>query len=216
MRTLSMLSLLLAAASVPAAAGVSVETATGDWSKLPQLSQRGYDHLSEKMQAKLYEIAGSKQCPSFLLKYDRLDFRTSFAVQYASDGSLSRIVLPKLDCPEAEGVVGGILLEMIQAGDYAPTGKSPAGWYQGGLGFSFTGRNADAPAVAQPNTAQVAKVAQDPNEIVCETVPVIGSRLQTDRVCMSRAKWAERRRLDRQEVERVQTQRPCGSDANPC
>lgn len=209
MRSLYMLSLLLAAASVPAAAGVTVETASGDWSKLPRLSQRGYDHLSEKMQAKLYEIAASKKCPSFVLNYDRLDFRTSFAVQYGPDGSLSRIVLPKLDCPEAEGVVGGTLLEMLQAGDYAPTGKSPAGWYQGGLGFSFVGKNADAPAVAQPNTVQVAKVATDPNEVVCETTPILGSRLETKRVCMSRSKWAEQRRRDQQELYQAQIQRGC-------
>jgi hypothetical protein len=204
-----MLSLLLAAASAPAAAAVSVETANGDWSKLPQLSQRGYEHLSEKMQAKLYEIAAAKQCPSFVLKYDRLDMRVSFAVQYAPDGTLTRIVMPKLDCPEAESVLGGTLLEMVQAGDYAPTGKSLNGWYQGGLGFSFTGKNADAPAVVPPNNPNVAKTAtaQDPNEILCQSVPIIGSRLQSKRVCMSRAKWIEQQRADRDEVDKVQKRR---------
>lgn len=207
MRTLFVLSLLLAAASAPAAAAVTVETATGDWSKLPQLSQRGYDHLSETMQAKLYEIAASKQCPSFLLKTDRLDFRTSFAVQYASDGSLSRIVFPKLDCPSAESVIGGTLLEMIQGGDYAPGGKSAAGWYQGGIGFSFAGKEADNPSIVKPNTTQVAETVKDPNEIVCERVPVIGSRLESKRVCMSRAKWEEQRRSDRDEVDLAQKRR---------
>lgn len=211
MRTLRMFSLLLAAASAPAAAAVSVETANGDWSKLPQLRQRGYDHLDVKMQAKLYEIADSKQCPSFVLKSDRLDMRVSFAVQYGQDGSLTRIVMPKLDCPEAEGVLGGTLLEMIQAGDYAPTGKSLNGWYQGGLGFSFTGKNADAPAVVPPNNPEVAKTAtaKDPNEVVCEKVPILGSRLETKRVCMSRAKWTEQRRRDREDLEQVQIQRGC-------
>ena len=208
MRTLGMLSLLLAAASVPAAAAVSIETANGHWSKLPQLSQRAYDHVREKMQAKLYEIAGSKQCPSFMLKYDRLDMRVSFAVQYAPDGSLTRIVMPKLDCPEAESVLGGTLLEMIQAGDYAPTGKSLNGWYQGGLGFSFTGKNADAPAVVEPSQPQIAKNAQgDPNEILCQHVEEIGTRLGGKRVCMSRAKWAEQQRADRDETDKVQRRR---------
>ena len=207
MKTAFVLSLLFAAVSVPASAEVTVETATGDWSKLPQLSQRGYDHLSETMQAKLYEIAASKQCPSFLLKTDRLDFRTSFAVQYASDGSLSRIVFPKLDCPAAESVVGGTLLEMVQGGDYAPGGKSAAGWYQGGLGFSFTGKDADNPSIVKPNTTQVAETVKDPNEIVCQRVPVIGSRLESKRICMSRAKWLEQQRSDREEVDLAQKRR---------
>ncbi|MFL6776178.1 MAG: hypothetical protein ACJ8FN_07250, partial [Sphingomicrobium sp.] len=107
--------LLLAPA---AAAAVSVETANGDWSKLPQLSQRGYEHLDEKMMAKLYEIAASKQCPSFALTQDRLNFRIGFATRYDIDGKLARVVLPRLDCPEAESVAGGAVVEMLQSGDY--------------------------------------------------------------------------------------------------
>jgi hypothetical protein len=208
MRSPFVLALLLSA--VPAAAGaVSVETARGDWSKLPQLSQRGYGHLNEKMQAKLYEIADSKRCPSFVLNQGRLDFRMGFATQYASDGTLSRLILPKLDCPEAESVAGGALLEMVQAGDYAPSGKSLNGWYQGTLGFSFAGeaaRDVGAPQVAaQPGAVK----SLDPNEMVCEKVEVIGSRLGSTRTCMTRAQWAEQKRLNRQDIEKVQVQRPC-------
>ena len=96
MSRLSAAALLVAAIAVPAAA-VTVETANGDWSKLPALSQRGYAHLNEKMQAKLFEIAESKQCPAFGLKQGRLDLSISFATQYNPDGTLQRIVLPKLD-----------------------------------------------------------------------------------------------------------------------
>src|SRR6478672_5235297 len=123
--------LLLAAVSMPAAAAVSVETANGDWSKLPKLTQRGYNHLNEKMQAKLFEIAQSNKCPSFALKQGRLDFNLTFATQYVPDG------------------------------------KSPAGWYKGGLVFSFAGDSARDPGVAQPPNAQVASAAGDPTQIVC-------------------------------------------------
>lgn len=208
MNRLCTFSLLLAAVSVQARA-VTVESATGDWSKLPQLNQRGYAHLNEKMQAKLYEIAESKQCPSFVLKQGRLDFRMSFATQYGPEGSLDRVVLPKLDCPEAESVVGGAILEMLQGGDYAPTGKSRGGWYQGGLAFSFAGKDAREPAVAQTNDHQAIKNANDPNQIVCQKEERIGTRLISDRVCMSKSQWAEQKRLTRQTIEQVQVQRPC-------
>lgn len=207
--------LLLAAVATSAAAAVSVETATGDWSKLPQLSQRGYTHLNEKMQAKLFEIAESKQCASFGLKQDRLDFRVSFAVQYGPDGSVARIVMPKLDCAAAESIVGGALQEMVQAGDYAPSGNSPAGWYQGGLAFSFTGKDAGNPAVPQPNQPQVAATASNPDEVTCERVQEIGTRLGAKRVCMTRAQWTERRKRDRDEIDRVQMQRGC-KDVQGC
>jgi hypothetical protein len=203
MNRLSALSLLLAGFSVPAAA-VTVETADGDWSTLPQLSQHGYQHLNEKMEARLFEIAQSNQCPSFALKQGRLDFSISFAAQYAPDGSLSRIVMPKLACPPAESVVAGTLLDMFQGGDYAATGKSAAGWYQGGLGFTFAGEAARDPAVAQASQPKVAPNTADPNQQVCDKVEELGTRLVTKRVCMSRAERAEQRRLNRQTVEDAQ------------
>lgn len=125
----------LTAATAPP---VIVETAVSDWSFLPSLSSRGYDHLNLKMMAKLQEIASKGQC-KLPGGYDRgkLDLRVSFAAQYAPNGALQRIVIPKLNCPEAESVLGGAVLEMLQGGDYRPTGKNPDGWYQGDLSFSY-------------------------------------------------------------------------------
>lgn len=203
---LSTAALLLAAISMPASA-VTVETANGDWSSLPKLSQRGYGHLSEKMQAKLFEIAQSRHCPSFALKQGRLDFNLTFATHYAPDGTLQRIVLPQLNCTEAEGIVGGALLEMIQGGDYAPDGKSPAGWYKGGLVFSFAGANARDPGISQPPNSAIASAAGDQAQTICEKVEEIGTRLSAKRVCMSRAEWAEQRRRNREEVEKAQQTR---------
>jgi hypothetical protein len=200
--------MLLAAVSIPARA-VTVESANGDWSKLPQLSQRGYDHLNEKMQAKLFEIAESHACPAFALNQGRLDFRMSFAAQFASDGSLERVILPKLDCAEAEGVAGGAVLEMLQAGDYAPTGKSRNGWYQGGLMFSFASQAARDPAIVQASNEHPIQNANDPNQIVCEKEPRLGSRLVVDRICMPRSQWSEQKRLTRQTIDEAQIQRPC-------
>jgi hypothetical protein len=214
MRHVVSVALLLAAVSVPASA-VTVEAATGDWSKLPQLDQKGYSHLDEKMQAKLYEIAGSQKCPSFKLVQDRLDLRLSFAVKYAPDGTLDRVILPELNCGEAAGVIGGTLLAMLQGGDYAASGKSANGWYQGTLGFSFAGENAREASVSQLKQQQVATAAGgavkgvDPNEILCERVEAIGTRLSAARTCMTRAQWAEQKRLTRQDIEKLQTQRPC-------
>lgn len=60
-----------------------------------------------------------------------------------------------------------------------------------------------------------AKAQLDPNEKVCEKITVVGSRLATKRVCATRAEWADKRRQDREEVEKAQrlgclTQDACG------
>ena len=63
-----------------------------------------------------------------------------------------------------------------------------------------------APAVAQA-PAPAHQKAHDPNEVVCEKQEVTGSRLATRRVCKTRAEWADLKLQDRQEIERIQTQR---------
>ena len=120
------------------ASPVVVETATGDWSQLPRLKTLGSDHLHTKVMVRLHQIASQGQCSLPGYSAGRLDLRISFAAQYDPGGSLQRIILPKLNCPEAEGLIGGAVLEMMRGGDYRRTGKSPEGWYRGQFTFSIT------------------------------------------------------------------------------
>lgn len=85
------------------------------------------------------------------------------------------------------------------------------------------------PAVAQNETAPAAQASTgtpprtsasgrrplDPGEVVCERQEVLGSRLARRKVCMTRAEWAERRRLDREEIRRAQST-PCSRDGGSC
>jgi invasion protein IalB len=70
-----------------------------------------------------------------------------------------------------------------------------------------------ATALAQQQQQQqqpaAAAKTENPNEIVCEKQEVVGSRIATQRICMTRSQWAEQRRSDRMDVEKVQTQRGC-------
>ena len=45
------------------------------------------------------------------------------------------------------------------------------------------------------------------NERICRTEEVTGSRLSKRKVCKTRSQWADQQMQDRQEIERVQTQR---------
>lgn len=76
-------------------------------------------------------------------------------------------------------------------------------------------------AATVPFSAPVAAPTQpssalDPNERVCESIPVLGSRLAKRRICATRAEWEERKRQDRQAVEQIQKQigGPCSTVAN--
>ena len=54
---------------------------------------------------------------------------------------------------------------------------------------------------------RAAPVRYNPNEIVCRRWTETGSRLRTQRACATRADWAELLRHQRQNIERVQTNR---------
>ncbi|HEY6048800.1 MAG TPA: hypothetical protein VIV07_07120 [Sphingomicrobium sp.] len=73
------------------------------------------------------------------------------------------------------------------------------------------------PAFSQVAPAQQQTAKPDPNEVVCEKQEETGTRLGAKRVCKTRSQWAEQRRIDRLEIDRVQTQRNCGSgEGNQC
>jgi hypothetical protein len=124
MKHLPALPLLLAltAASAPAP---KVEVADGDWSTLPALQNRGYDHLHSNVMQRLWELANQGKCKIPGYSMGKLDMRLSFAAQYNPDGSVARLILPRMDCTEAEGILAGAVLEMIQGGDYLRRGESP-------------------------------------------------------------------------------------------
>lgn len=62
------------------------------------------------------------------------------------------------------------------------------------------------PAVAQASDTKK-QSTKDPNEVVCERQEVLGSRVATKRICMTRSEWAEKRRLERLEIDKAQVNR---------
>ncbi|SEH16636.1 hypothetical protein SAMN05428974_1788 [Sphingopyxis sp. YR583] len=69
---------------------------------------------------------------------------------------------------------------------------------------SSTPATAAAPAATASGKG---KKKADPNEVVCRKEDVLGSRLRSQRICMTRSEWAEANRQQRSEVERRQVQR---------
>lgn len=68
--------------------------------------------------------------------------------------------------------------------------------------FSLSG-----PAYSQQSPSQQ-KPAADPNERVCEDIVQTGSRIATKRFCGTRAEWEDKKKQDREAVEKAQL--------NPC
>lgn len=115
-----------------------VQVATGDWSQLPALEHRNDNHLGSNGMARIFQLAAQRKCTIPGYTYRKLDLRVSFAVQYNADGSPARIVVPALNCPEAESIIASSVLAMVKGRDFAPHGPAAdQGWYQGMLVWGY-------------------------------------------------------------------------------
>lgn len=76
-----------------------------------------------------------------------------------------------------------------------------------GLLFAAAPTMAKTAPVSPSSPPGAAGQVANPNQIICERQKVLGSRLASRRVCMTRAQWADLQLQDRQEIERVQTRR---------
>jgi hypothetical protein len=71
--------------------------------------------------------------------------------------------------------------------------------------FSLLSIGTPASALQSPSQQ---KPTADPNERICEDIVLTGSRLATKRFCGTRAEWADRKKQDREAIEKAQLS-PC-------
>lgn len=128
-------------ALVAASPAPTVEVANGNWSGLPPLQHVSYSHLSLSIMSKLYEIGRQQKCQLPGQTGNRIDMSISFAAQFTPEGKLTRLLLPELNCPQAESWLGGTLVQAIEKGDYRPNPQEPNdhGWYRGEFNFYYEG-----------------------------------------------------------------------------
>lgn len=60
------------------------------------------------------------------------------------------------------------------------------------------------PAIAEPGDKGK---GVDPNQVICRSEPVVGSRLATQRTCLTRIQWKQQQDEQRKTVDRIQNQR---------
>lgn len=132
MKRLLALSLLLGSAAANAA---TVETANNDFSWLPTLANSGIVNLTPEAITSIHQLVIDNQCKIAGSDKRDLNMTVPFAAHFNPDGSLDKIVLKRIGCPRAEGILGGVLLEMFDRGEFKPTGANQDGWYRSQLSF---------------------------------------------------------------------------------
>ena len=134
MKALIAAALLMAASTAQA---MTIETASGDWSDIPLMKSRGYS-LNEPVITRVYDLVRTGSCTIEGQSRKKLDMTVPFLVHYRSDGTPDRLVLSKIGCAEAESVIGGALVVLVDKGQFQSTGVNRAGWYRSEVSFSYS------------------------------------------------------------------------------
>lgn len=112
-----------------------VSTATGNWENIPRVTKRGNQSYSAFAMTKL-DAALTSDCMKRERRNQIVDVSIPFLIEFGSDKSVKRVVVKKLDCPQAEALIGGVVLELAKTGEYRPTGENQANWYRGEIELS--------------------------------------------------------------------------------
>ena len=134
MRTLFLACAFLALAG-PATAQ-RVDVAEGDWSNLPAMRFTALEAISPEAVLKVQELVTKGECALAGVSKRRIDMTIPFLVRFSPTGAVEHLVLRKLGCAKAEGILAGALLSLLKAGTFKPTGENMTGWYRSELSFA--------------------------------------------------------------------------------
>ena len=112
------------------ASAATVEAAAGDWSNIPWAERRAYNIISGEAVERIHKSFADGTCKLRGQSKNRLNLRVPFLMKFGRDGSVERIVVRKLNCPDVEAVLGSSLLHQVKGGDFKSTGENDALWYR--------------------------------------------------------------------------------------
>ena len=122
------------ACAAPAAAQ-SVEVASGNWTDIPRISAKQFTPVPTSSIDRMVDIVGSGTCKLEGQTKSNIDLTVRFLIHFEPSGTPARIVIARMNCPELERLMGGVVLQLARAGEFKPTGENPAGWYRSDLSF---------------------------------------------------------------------------------
>lgn len=127
--------LMLLSFAAPAA-GQTIEVGKADWQKMPQLAQVERPLPYAEMVGRVEQLLTEKQCRLRGQSPRRFDITVPYAVLVGPDGHASRIVVADMGCAPLETMVGNIVADRAQLGDFRPAASTAPKWYSSKINFT--------------------------------------------------------------------------------
>ena len=127
---------VLTALAVPAAAQ-TIEVGKADWNEFPRLSREDRRLPYEDMVGAVETILAEKACRMRGQHARRFDITVPYAVLVEPDGSASRIVVADMACAPLETIVGNVVADLAELGDFRDAAGPSARWYSSDINFTL-------------------------------------------------------------------------------
>lgn len=125
----------LLALAAPAAAQ-TIETGRADWDEFPAAKKK-LRPLDVSLLTDLTErLLASGQCQVPGMSPKKFDVDISYAALIEPNGTVKRIVMEETGCATLNGLVGGIIYDWAQRGDFRPTGQREPLWFGDRITFA--------------------------------------------------------------------------------
>jgi hypothetical protein len=171
------------AAPAPVTVGKFNETA------FPKAVLRERRMPQEELTARADIIMKAKVCSFPGQTVDRYAITVPYAVLLQPSGTITKVVVRDVGCPDLEILTGQVANELGKAGDFKPTGAAGDQWYIGEVFYGHGGQD-------------LARTVTDDDKLICEERKrATGSNLAMQRDCRTAAQW-QVYRLERERMRR--------------
>ena len=134
-----MIRMIVAAALAMIPAGTMaqrVEVAAGNWVGIPFVAPAKAMPMSSRSMIRIEKLLEAGKCPKFGDGNPiRLD--VPFLLQFDTGGAVQRVVVRRIDCPELESLIGGVIVSRAKSGYYQPSGANGSGWYRSDFSYAM-------------------------------------------------------------------------------
>jgi hypothetical protein len=131
---------LIAAAALAAmstsAVAQRVEVAAGNWAGIPAIAPAKAMPMSDRSMGRIEKLLEAGKCPRYG-DGSPIRLEVPFLLQFDTGGAVQRIVVRRIECPELESVIGGVIASRAKSGYYQPTGANGSGWYRSDFSYSL-------------------------------------------------------------------------------
>jgi hypothetical protein len=179
--------LMALAAATPAAAPITVGKFNATAFPKAVMRERRIPHEELTARADIIMKAGVCKFPG--QSVNSYSITVPYAALVQPSGTVSKVVVYDVGCPDLELLTGQVANELSKAGDFKPTGASGEQWYTSEVYYAHGGQD-------------LARTEKDDDKMICEAPKkVTGSNLAMQRDCRTAAQWHEFR-LQREQFQR--------------